>query len=63
MPRALRAVHGGGFHHPQKYRVAPAKLHWFQWESDATWLIGSGLFTLPDLLQASTIPNDPGAYV
>jgi len=31
----LWAVHGGGFYHVQKYRVAPAELpsplHWFKW--------------------------------
>src|SRR5580704_13880663 len=38
----LWAVHGGGFYHSQKYRVAPrllpATLHWFYWEAYATWL-------------------------
>ena len=31
----LWAVHGGGFYHAQKYRVAPqvlpGSLHWFYW--------------------------------
>ena len=44
----LWAVHGGGFYHAQKYRVAPATLpatlHWFYWEAYATFL--SGLFLL-----------------
>jgi uncharacterized membrane protein len=44
----LWAVHGGGFYHSQKYRVAPAKLpgtlHWFYWEAYTTWL--SGFFLL-----------------
>jgi len=41
----LWAVHGGGFYHVQKYRVAPAELpsplHWFKWEAYATWLSAS----------------------
>lgn len=42
------SVHGGGFYHAQKYRVAPrtlpATLHWFKWEAYATWI--SGMFLL-----------------
>ena len=42
------SVHGGGFYHAQKYRVAPpalpAVLHWFKWEAYSTWL--SGIFLL-----------------
>lgn len=42
------SVHGGGFYHAQKYRVAPAPLpdtlHWFKWEAYSTWL--SGMFLL-----------------
>ncbi len=37
-------VHGGGFYHAQKYLVAPEQLpehlHWFKWESYATWISG-----------------------
>ncbi|HWG56784.1 MAG TPA: urate hydroxylase PuuD, partial [Gaiellaceae bacterium] len=37
-------VHGGGFYHSQKYKVAPPKLpehlHWFKWEAYTTWLSG-----------------------
>ena len=44
----LWAVHGGGFYNPQKYLGAPghinSTLHWFYWESYATWLSGFGLF-------------------
>jgi uncharacterized membrane protein len=40
----LWSVHGGGFYHAQKYRVAPAALpetlHWFKWEAYTTWLSG-----------------------
>lgn len=42
------SVHGGGFYHAQKYRVAPPELpetlHWFKWEAYTTWL--SGMFLL-----------------
>ena len=54
---ALWAVHGGGFYNPQKYMVAPkkihTKLHWFFWESYTTWLSGFALFTLLYLFNAS----------
>lgn len=52
----LWAVHGGGFYHPQKYKVAPkhlpANVHWFYWESYATWLSGIALFSVLYLFQA-----------
>ena len=42
------SVHGGGFYHAQKYKVAPRTLpetlHWFKWEAYSTWL--SGIFLL-----------------
>jgi len=38
------SVHGGGFYHAQKYKVAPQqlpeRLHWFKWEAYTTWLSG-----------------------
>jgi uncharacterized membrane protein len=44
----LWSVHGGGFYHAQKYRVAPKvlpeALHWFKWEAYTTWI--SGMFLL-----------------
>jgi uncharacterized membrane protein len=44
----LWAIHGGGFYHAQKYKVAPAALpeplHWFKWEAYWTWLSGLALF-------------------
>lgn len=44
----LWAVHGGGFYHKKKYKVAPdhmpEDLHWFKWEAYLTWL--SGIFLL-----------------
>ncbi len=44
----LWSVHGGGFYHAQKYRIAPRvlpeTLHWFKWEAYSTWM--SGMFLL-----------------
>jgi uncharacterized membrane protein len=71
---AMWAVHGGGFYNPQKYMVAPAKihtkLHWFYWESYSTWLSGFALFTVLYLYNASTYLIDkslmnwsPGAAI
>jgi len=44
----LWAIHGGGFYHVQKFRVAPAALpeplHWFKWEAYWTWMSGFALF-------------------
>ena len=55
---AMWAVHGGGFYNPQKYMVAPkkihTKLHWFYWESYSAWLSGFALFTVLYLWNAST---------
>jgi uncharacterized membrane protein len=43
-------IHGGGFYHVKKFRVAPATLpeplHWFYWEAYTTWLSGAGLLIL-----------------
>ena len=62
----LWAVHGGGFYHPQKYLVAPARmpehLHWFYWESYATWLTGFALFTALYLFNAGTFLVDKSVY-
>jgi uncharacterized membrane protein len=71
---AMWAVHGGGFYNPQKYLVAPkkihTKLHWFYWESYSTWLSGFALFTVLYLYNASTYLIDkslmdwsPGAAI
>lgn len=42
------SVHGGGFYHAEKYKVAPPSLpnplHWFKWEAYWTWI--SGIFLL-----------------
>jgi len=46
----LWAIHGGGFYHAMKYRVAPptlpAPLHWFKWEAYWTWMSGFALFVV-----------------
>lgn len=46
----LWSVHGGGFYHAQKYRVAPRQLpehlHWFKWEAYTTWISGIALTAL-----------------
>ena len=46
----LWSLHGGGFYHAQKYRVAPPelppRLHWFKWEAYTTWLSGMALLAL-----------------
>jgi len=59
---AMWAVHGGGFYNPQKYLVAPkkihTKLHWFYWESYSTWLSGFSLFTVLYLWNAGTFLID-----
>ncbi len=60
---AMWAVHGGGFYNPQKYMVAPkkihSKLHWFYWESYTTWLSGFALFTALYLWNAKAFLIDP----
>ena len=62
----LWAVHGGGFYHPQKYKVSPKKipehLHWFYWESYSTWLSGFALFTVLYLWNAGTFLVDKSVY-
>lgn len=44
------SVHGGGFYHAQKYKVAPKvlpeTLHWFKWEAYTTWLTGMFMLAL-----------------
>ena len=46
----LWAIHGGGFYHVAKYRVAPSALpptlHWFKWEAYSTWLSGFALLVV-----------------
>jgi uncharacterized membrane protein len=59
----LWAVHGGGFYHSQKYKVAPAELpeplHWFKWEAYTTWLTGFALLTVVYYSNAQALLVDP----
>jgi uncharacterized membrane protein len=56
-------VHGGGFYHSQKYKVAPPTLpdhlHWFKWEAYTTWLSGFALLVVLYWLDADTRLVDP----
>jgi len=56
-------VHGGGFYHSQKYKVAPPvlpdHLHWFKWEAYTTWLSGFSLLVVLYWLDADTRLVDP----
>ena len=63
---ALWAVHGGGFYNPQKYMVAPKKihteLHWFYWESYSTWMTGFALFVAMYLFNPSLYLIDKAVF-
>lgn len=54
----LWEVHGGGFYHVQKYKVAPNSLPdhlaWFKWEAYTTWLSGFALLVVLFWLDAQT---------
>ena len=56
-------MHGGGFYHSQKYKVAPPKLpehlHWFKWEAYTTWLSGFALLVVLYWLEADERLVDP----
>src|SRR5918994_378676 len=56
-------VHGGGFYHSQKYKVAPPRLpeelHWFKWEAYTTWLSGFALLVVLYWLDAGDRLVDP----
>jgi uncharacterized membrane protein len=58
------SVHGGGFYHAQKYRVAPPRLpetlHWFKWEAYWTWMSGMFLLALVYWYSAEAYLIDPG---
>ena len=60
----LWSVHGGGFYHAQKNRVAPQllpeTLHWFKWEAYSTWLSGMFLLILVYWYGAQVYLIDPG---
>mgnify|MGYP001829211809 CR=1 FL=1 len=57
------SVHGGGFYHAQKYRVAPrvipSPLHWFKWEAYTTWASGIFLTALVYWYGANVYLIDP----
>ena len=57
------SVHGGGFYHAQKYRVAPqvipSPLHWFKWEAYTTWISGIFLTALVYWYGAGVYLIDP----
>ncbi|MBU2677149.1 MAG: urate hydroxylase PuuD [Gammaproteobacteria bacterium] len=59
----LWSVHGGGFYHAQKYRVAPPSipetLHWFKWEAYTTWLSGMAMLVLVYWYGAQVYLIDP----
>ena len=56
-------VHGGGFYHTVKYMVAPEAmpddLHWFKWESYATWMTGFALLVVTYWWGAERMLIDP----
>jgi len=58
----LWAVHGGGFYHVRKFRLAPdalpEPLHWFKWEAYWTWLSGLALFVVMYYVHAPTYMID-----
>ncbi|MFO1314511.1 MAG: urate hydroxylase PuuD [Burkholderiales bacterium] len=60
----LWAIHGGGFYHAQKFKVAPAALpdplHWFKWEAYWTWLSGFALLVVLYYAHAGTYMVDRG---
>ncbi|HQR09756.1 MAG TPA: urate hydroxylase PuuD [Casimicrobiaceae bacterium] len=60
----LWAIHGGGFYHVRKFRVAPAALpeplHWFKWEAYWTWMTGFALFAVMYYAHADVYMIDRG---
>ncbi len=59
----LWEVHGGGFYHVKKYKVAPPALPehlaWFKWEAYTTWLSGFGLMVVLYYFEARAQLIDP----
>ena len=57
-------IHGGGFYHVQKYRLAPRRLPehllWFKWEAYTTWLSGFALLIILYYVNADTYLIDKG---
>jgi len=56
-------IHGGGFYHVQKYKIAPPKLPehllWFKWEAYTTWLTGFALLVILYYANADSYLIDP----
>ena len=59
----LWEVHGGGFYHVKKYKVAPPvlpdHLAWFKWEAYTTWLSGFALMVVLYYFNANAYLIDP----
>ena len=59
----LWEVHGGGFYHVKKYKVAPptlpGHLAWFKWEAYTTWLSGFALMVILYYFNARAYLIDP----
>ncbi len=59
----LWEVHGGGFYHVKKYRVAPPELPdhlaWFKWEAYTTWISGFALMVALYWMDAKAYMIDP----
>jgi uncharacterized membrane protein len=57
------SVHGGGFYHIQKYKVAPShmpqNLVWYKYESYFTWISGFALLAMVYYLGADSLLVDP----
>lgn len=56
-------VHGGGFYHVQKYKVAPSNLPehliWYKWDAYLTWITGFALLVVQYYVYADTYLVDP----
>jgi len=59
----LWAVHGGGFYHVEKYKLAPNEipkdLHWFKYEAYFTWITGFSLLCVVYYFNAEGFLIDP----
>lgn len=60
-------VHGGGFYHARKFKLAPPSLpehlHWFKWEAYATWISGVSLLIIVYWSQAGAFLTEPGGFL
>ena len=69
----LWEVHGGGFYHVKKYKVAPPELPdhlaWFKWEAYTTWISGFALMVVLYWMDAksymidSTVADGPHSVI